>query len=49
MEKLIVTQLIRKFSAVMEPKYLFMCLEEPAASPLAEPDESSPYPQTPFP
>jgi hypothetical protein len=43
-----VTQLVKKFPALMEPQGFLHCSQDPANGPCPEPDESSPHPQTLF-
>jgi hypothetical protein len=49
LEKLTVTQLVKKFPAFMAPEGSLPRSEEPAIGPDPEPDSSSPQLPTPFP
>jgi len=49
LEKLIVTQLDKKFAHFMEPEGSLPCSQQPATGPFPEQDESSPHPPTEFP
>jgi hypothetical protein len=46
LEKLIVIQLIKKFSEFVEPKDSFLCSQKLATGPYPKPDESSPHTHT---